>query len=138
MTCPHCPTGPNEGYSSGAVNYKSLWTLGKPHTCFMVMMWQMAIDNMIVENLSALSKPCSPSLFSVPCVYLSRVSHSLFEGVCLYVIYFIFGCTVSLLQCVGFLQLWHVGAVLTAVRGPLIVVGSCCRIQALVPRLRQF
>lgn len=47
----------------------------------MTMMWQMAIDNMIVENLSALSKPGSPSPFSVPCVYTSLVSHSLFEGV---------------------------------------------------------
>ena len=116
MTCPHCPTGPNEGYSSGAVNYKSLWTLGKSHTYFMMIMWQMATDNMIVENLSALSKPCSPSLFSVPCVYSSRVSHSLFEGVCLVCNLFYFW-----LHCV-----------FVAVRGlsPVVARGGCSHCRA--------
>ena len=101
----------------------------------MTMMWQMAIDNMIVENLSALSKPRSPSPFSVPCVYTSLVSHSLFEGVYLLCKLFYFwlhwvfvavrglslavesgGC--SSLQCMDF-SLWGL---------------SCCRIQALLPQ----
>ena len=89
----------------------------------MTMTWQMAIDNMIAENLSALSKPRSLSLFSVPWVYMSLVSPSPFEGVYLFCNLFL---VAPGLHCCAwaFSSCGKRGLVFTAVHALLIVVAS--------------